>query len=279
MAQSTGLPKLITFDGEARSGKGTIVQAMKDFIRDELGYKVMLIDGGQVFRCLVVAAARAGVDLDDPLAIDTFLADDQNAEASVRFVKDVYHMSKSERDALLYTNQVGVDSAKIGARPLSQAFKDELLKKWLRDAREESFQVVLLDGRALEETGTMLERGGLCDFTAGFYFVCDPQVGARRTLGYAATTYDELSEEQRQRVNELVIQIVTRNDADRKRDVQPIVEPVNAPRFKLPKLADYHLSEERFMAIIDTSGEMTKNAMCEPMFELIRIILRANDTR
>ena len=63
-------PRLITFDGEARSGKGTIVQFTKDYLRDELGLKVMLIDRGQTFRTLVVAATRAGVDLDDAEAIE-----------------------------------------------------------------------------------------------------------------------------------------------------------------------------------------------------------------
>ena len=59
MTMQHQIPKLITFDGEARSGKGTIVQATKDYLRDECGYHVMLIDAGQVFRVLVVAAIAA----------------------------------------------------------------------------------------------------------------------------------------------------------------------------------------------------------------------------
>src|SRR5690606_4618834 len=141
-------------------------------------------------RVLVVGATKAGVDINDPVALDAFLGDDEQAEKCVQLVKQVYHMTKDERDALLYTNEVGANSAKVGARPLSQAFKDELLKKWLRDAREEGYEVVLLDGRALEETGSMLETKGLCSFVMGLYFVCDAKVGARRTLGYAATEYN-----------------------------------------------------------------------------------------
>lgn len=37
-------------------------------------------------------------------------------------------MPKHDRELLLYTNEVGENSAKIGARPLSQIFKDKLLK-------------------------------------------------------------------------------------------------------------------------------------------------------
>lgn len=233
----------------------------------------MLIDAGQVFRCLVVAAARAGVNLDDPEAIDGFLGDDENAEASVKFVKDVYHMSKSERDGLLYTNQVGADSAKIGARPLSQAFKDELLKKWLRDARVEGFDVVLLDGRALEETGMMLEREGLCDFVMGLYFVCDPLVGAMRTLGFANRSFPELTAQQQKDVKELIAQIKARNKADAERAVQPIVVPVGAPTFRLPDISAVDLGNKRFMATIDTSEKQTKHQMSQPVINLVAAAL------
>jgi len=229
----------------------------------------MLIDAGQVFRCLVVAATNRNVDLDDAAAIDAFLSDDESAEACVQFVKAVYHMEKIDRDALLYTNDVSVNSAKIGARPLSQAFKDSLLKKWLRDARTEGFGVVLLDGRALEETGTMLEREGLCDFKIGLYFVCDPVVGAMRTLGFAAKRYDGLTSDERSQVDLLVAQINARNAADRDRDVQPIVAPTDAQTITLPNDADVSDDAERFMAIVDTSASMSKQDMSRPIIDLI----------
>lgn len=264
------LPKLVTFDGEARSGKGTVVQATKDYLRDECGYSVMLIDAGQVFRVLVVGATRAGVDMDNPDAIDAFLRNSEEAERCVQLVKSVYHMEKSERDKLLYTNEVGANSAKIGARPLSQSFKDELLKKWLRDAHSEGYQVVLLDGRALEETGTMLEREGLSDFALGLYFICDATVGARRTLGFASTEYHNLTNEQQQAVDELVAQITTRNQADRERAVQPIVPPAGAPILRLPIIpTNIKFSGIRPMAIVDTSAEMKKNTMTQPVVRFV----------
>lgn len=263
------LPILITFDGEARSGKGTIVQLTKDALRDEHGHKVMLIDAGQVFRCLVVAATNRSVDLDDPAAIDAFLGDDQSAEACVQFVKAVYHMEKIDREALLYTNDVSVNSAKVGARPLSQAFKDSLLKKWLRDAHTEGFDIVLLDGRALEETGSMLERENLCDFKIGLYFVCDPIMGAMRTLGHAASLYEDLDADEQSAVDTLVGQITARNDADRTREVQPIVPPAGAPTVILPDGYAPGQTEGRFMAVVDTSASMSKHDMSRPVIDLI----------
>lgn len=264
MTTINSLPKLITFDGEARSGKGTIVQRTKDYLRDEKGYNVMLIDAGQVFRVLVVAVTQAGINPNNADAVDAFLADDTAAETAVTIVKDVYHMSKEDRDALLYTNEVSTNSAKIGARPLAQSFKDELLKKWLRDAREEGYQVVLLDGRALEETGTMLQNEGLCDFVLGFYFICDPVVGARRTLGYAATSYELLSDTARRDVDELVMQISERNTADARRSVQPIVRPKSNVNV-LPSISVEPAVGSRQVLLIDTSAELTKEAMTQPV--------------
>ncbi|MES2876459.1 MAG: hypothetical protein V4678_03225 [Patescibacteria group bacterium] len=273
MTATQPLPKLITFDGEARSGKGTIVQLVKDSLRDDLSKKVMLIDAGQVFRCLVVAATNRSIDLDDPAAIDAFLGNDESAESCVQFVKAVYHMEKIDREAILYTNEVSVGSAKIGARPLSQAFKDELLKKWLRDARTEAYEIVLLDGRALEEAGGMLEREGLCEYILGMYFICNPVVGAMRTLGFATKRYDELTSDDRMQIDGLVAQIDARNRADRERVVQPIVRPAHAPTFVLPAIPHVDINDRRFMATIDTSADMTKQQMAQPVVTLVTTVL------
>ncbi len=267
---ANNLPTLITFDGEARSGKGTIVQATKDYLRDHEGYKVMLIDAGQVFRVLVIAATQAGVDVDDPAAIDAFLGDENEAEKCVELVKDVYHMEKTERDELLYTNEIGANSAKIGARPQSQVFKDSLLKKWLRDAHNEGYEVVLLDGRALEEVGNMLAQEKLCDFILGLYFTCDATVGARRTLGFAKTPYDSLSVDNRQAVEDLVHQIDTRNKADYERAVQPVKPPVDVQPYNLPSAPQkIDTSAVPTMVIFDTSADMTKLEMTEQVELLV----------
>jgi len=111
MTTQGSLPQLITFDGEARSGKGTIAHFIKrELIAD--GRRVMLIDRGQIFRSLVVGAERAGVDMDDAAAIDAFLADDASLDANIRLIKEIYAMDHPERDALLYTPIVSVNSAK-----------------------------------------------------------------------------------------------------------------------------------------------------------------------
>lgn len=267
---SKTVPKLITFDGEARSGKGTIVQATKDYLRDECGYNVMLIDRGQTFRTLVVAAAKVGVNIDDPNDIDAFLGDQDNIASCTQFVKDVYHMEKEERDALLYTNEVGENSAKIGARPSSQSFVVTLTKKWMSDAGDEGFDVVLLDGRALEQISTQMHQEGLCQYVLGLYFICTSEVGARRTLGYAGKQYNELSVSEKNEVDAFIAQIETRNHADMTRDVERLVRPSSAPLTVLPVQPKIGSK----MHVIDTSADMTKDEMSRPVIELVRDTLK-----
>lgn len=271
------LPFLVTFDGEARSGKGTVVQATKDYLRDQCGYRVMLIDRGQTFRTLVVAARRNGVDLDDTAALDQFLSDERNAKACVQFVKKVYHMEKSQRDRLLYTNRVSEDSAKVGARATSQDFVRTLTKKWLHDAQNEGYDVVLIDGRALESIATEMHDEQLCDYRVGLYFVCDYQVGARRTLGYAAVCYDELSDRQRQEVDQLVDQIRARNQRDFDRESERLVPPVGAPVCALPHLPTMESERTHPMFTIDTSAELTKQQMSQPVARLVARYLATRD--
>lgn len=264
------LPKLVTFDGGARSGKGTVVSRVKDYVRDVLHQKVMLIDAGQVFRVLVVAMTRAGVNVDEPAKIDTYLRDSTHMTQAVQLVKAVYHMPKDEREALLYTNEVGVNSAKVAARPDSQMCKDRLLQKWLQDARHEGFETVLLDGRALEEVGEALSTKGLCRYVLGFFFVCDPVVSAQRTLGWMPVPYHELREDQRTLVDELVQQIIERNQADHDRIVQPVHEPDNALTYDMLHIpALLPPRQPRPMAIIDRSIEVPFDTMALPIARLV----------
>lgn len=269
------LPKLVTFDGAARSGKGTIVSLVKDHLRDALGLRVMLIDAGQVFRVLVTVMTSASVDLDDPDAIDAYLSDTDNVEFCVRRVKQVYRMSKSEREALLYAPEISVNSAKIGARPLSQEFKDNLLRKWLRDAHAEGVEVVLLDGRALQEVGGMLADEGLCQYVLGLFFVCDPIVSAQRTLGFMPRPYDQLEAALKREVDALVDQINARNTADQTRTVHPVVPPAGTPTYLVSELPEVLPDGDPCpMAIIDRSVELPFETMADPVIRLVEHYVR-----
>ena len=269
-------PKLITFDGEARSGKGTIVQLTKDYLRDECGFKVMLIDRGQAFRALVVAASRDGVDMEDPHAIDAFLDNPTNLEYATQFVRDVYRMPKEERDALLYTNEVGENSAKIGARPASQEFVIGLTMRWVEKAGAEGYDVILVDGRALENIAREMAQDGLCDYRMGLYFICDATVGARRTLGYAMIPYDSLDDQQLSKVTSFVQQITERNERDKQRTVERLTPPQGAVVHHIPhiELSEQENTQHPPMIIIDTSSDVSKEEMSRPVAELVGRKLR-----
>ena len=268
------VPRLITFDGEARSGKGTIAHFLKKRLETR-GLKVMLIDRGQAFRGFVVSAMRSGVDPDDAVALDAFLTDELALENTVRLLKDIYAMSHEERDALLYTKNVGENSAKIGARPASQEFVYNLTLKWITDAKAEDCDVILMDGRALEALADDADSRGLCEYALGLYFICDPPVGARRTLGFGAMSYDELDATQREEVDDLVRQIIARNHADMTRDTQRLVRPESAPEVKLPA-TDVELPANTSRIIIDTSGNLTKQGMSASALRIIELFLHGD---
>jgi len=233
----------------------------------------MLIDAGQVFRVLVVSLAQHGIDSNSPEAVDAFLSDNQMLSDTALLVKKVYEMDHPERDALIYTLEVGANSAKVATRPKSQEFKDGLLKKWLSDAREEGYEIVLLDGRALTEVGQMLEDEGYCDFRYELYFTCDAQMGAMRTLGFAGKRYGSLTGDAKTRVDALVEQINARNASDAERAIQPVVPPQGAPRYTLPDF-NHQPTGGREMMIIDTSSEMTKEQMVGPIVAFFVTVFR-----
>lgn len=112
----------------------------------------------------------------------------------------------------------------------------------------------------------MLRSEGLCKYLLGLYFVCDPVVGARRTLGFSARPYHELDVDERAAVDQLVVQIVERNRKDAERKVQPIVPPAGAPRYMAN---DVPTDIGADMIIVDTSPEMGKSAMSLPVAKLV----------
>lgn len=135
--------------------------------------------------------------------------------------------------------------------------------------------MVLLDGRAGKEVGQMLEDLKLCKFIAGLYFVCDPIIGAKRTLNYATIAHSDLNKIQRAEVDSLVQQIIARNLSDRNRVVQAVIPPDGAPIFILPYVGDLIKTNGPAMATIDTSANMNKSEMTLPVVNLIEKILKA----
>ncbi len=114
-----------------------------------------------------------------------------------------------------------------------------------------------------------MDTEGLCEYRLGLYFVCDGIVGARRTLGYAATPYDQLTDTQRDEVDVLVNQINVRNQRDFDRDVERLTRPV-APLLLIPDLAGAEaIDSTQPMAIIDTSAEVNKRDMALPVAKLV----------
>jgi hypothetical protein len=116
----------------------------------------------------------------------------------------------------------------------------------------------------------MLEHEGLCRYALELFFVCDPVISAQRSIGLMPRPYDELDAETRRQVDELVPQIIARNQADAERAVQPVVPPEGAPRYMVDKLpTELKLKHERPAVVIDRSIELPFETMADPVIRLI----------
>jgi len=130
-----------------------------------------------------------------------------------------------------------------------------------------------MDGRALQALGEELQAEGACKYPLGLYFVCDPVVGARRTLGFANTPYDQLAAADRQAVDQFVAQISARNHADMTRSSQAVRPPEHAVTAHLPELPVVVGHDAPQMVIIDTAADLTKDDMARPVLALVQTYL------
>src|SRR5690349_14863257 len=105
---------LETFEGTARSGKGTTVRKVRAASKKR-GEKVRVIDQGQKFRSLAFLAVRHAIDLDNPQLVDEFLQAESTPDEMLEVLAHVRSIKDDERDAMLYTDAMSTRAGKIGA--------------------------------------------------------------------------------------------------------------------------------------------------------------------
>lgn len=221
------MTRLITFEGEARSGKGTSVRAVREALQ-AAGHEVSFIDQGQKFRAFARLALDRQVPLEDQNAVSEFLNDPTARDEMLALLKTVGKMEQPEIDALLYTQEVATGSAQIGMNPHSQHLLVDVLFDQVQNiVTDDKPDIILIDGRDMADKGRKMANQGIAQFLLGYYFRCDTAIAARRTEGIFVEM-DKMNVDEKLQLLDAITRISDRNRQDALRSVYPMREPANA---------------------------------------------------
>jgi cytidylate kinase len=276
--------KVITFEGEARSGKGTSVRAVYDKLIDE-GRNVVVIDQGQKFRVLAKLAHDKNVALQDQAAVTQFLRSPDTRPAMLELLGSLVGMEQDEVNALLYTQEVSTGSAQVAQNADAHPLAVGLLFDQVQKEVENGADTILIDGRSMEKYGRQMAEQKKVQFVLGFYFRCDASIAARRTTGIFVDM-DAMSTDEKLRLLEAITKIGDRNRQDTLRDVDPMLEPANAYPLHA---ADFLVEDRDFirqatldallsgMVSMNTSYTRSVEEMTEPVVALATRALALHD--
>jgi len=277
--------KVITFEGEARSGKGTSVRAVQDQLIAE-GRSVIVIDQGQKFRVLAKLGIDQGVSLHDQSQITQYLAQPETRPDMLDLLQSIVDMDQPSIDKLLYTQEVSTGSAQIAQNANAHPLAVGLLFDQVRQAAQDGTDTVLVDGRTMEKYARQMAEQKMVQFVLGFYFRCDASIAARRTTGIFVDM-DAMSVDEKLTLLEAITKIGDRNRQDTLRDVDPMLEPANAhplhaaefdagnPQYVHQATLDALLSG---MVSMNTSYTRSVEEMTEPVVALATRALSLHDT-
>lgn len=121
---------VIAIDGPSASGKGTVAQRIAQL----LGYH--FLDSGALYRLTALAAMKAGVALDDELAVAALAA-----ALPAQFLGDKIYLEKEEVSEAIRSEAVGKAASKVAAYPAVRASLLERQRAYRR------FPGLVADGR------------------------------------------------------------------------------------------------------------------------------------
>ncbi len=279
-------PRLITFEGEARSGKGTSARTVRQSLL-AAGHRVVYIDQGQKFRAFARLALDRGVALTDQLAVGEFLEDLSARTELLHLLSLVAKMEQPEVEALLYTPEVSTGSARIGSHPRAQQVVMDVLLDQVRGiAGSESADIILIDGRDLIVKAHKMEAEGIAELLLGFFFRCDAAIAARRTEGIFVDLAS-MDTDEKLRLLDAIVRISERNRQDALRGVHPLREPMRA--YPLHTL-EFRPDDEEYVTqatrealasgvvSVNTSYTRSVQEMTDPVVALVERAMRVHST-
>lgn len=212
-------PKLITIQGQARGGKGTLARALHQALAKQ--FRVYVIDQGLKFRIFAKMALDAEIDYEDIAAIHQFVTSPKNKAQALALLQQAAQLSKSAVESHYYTHLVSNVSGMFGKVAATHDVVVEILLDEVRAAAG-SYDIIMIDGRAMQTYGEILHKAGVVDYTLAVDVVCEPLTAARRVTGIHEPVED-LSQEQLVALIKTTQDISRRNSSDARRERDPSV--------------------------------------------------------
>ncbi len=272
------MSRLITIQGSARGGKGTLTKAFAAHLRER--YAVQVIDQGLKFRALAKLALKADVDIENLSALEVFIRRPETQPAMLTFLDSAYAMDKDSLETEFYTVPINNASGMCGKLDVTHdVVVAVLLDEVRRLARSKDF--ILIDGRALEKYGQQLEDEGVIEYILAIDVVCSPMTAAKRMMGLASNAaIEDLTSEQKTELLYRINDVDRRNSSDARRSRDPSLPIADAYEFDVlhgydddeMKLIAEEIKKTRTVSI-DNSYTRTKEQLTAPSIALLDLVI------
>lgn len=273
-------PKLITIQGQARGGKGTLARALREELEKE--FRVYSIDQGLKFRIFAKMALDKEVDYEDIALLRDFVTNDTNKAEALKRLKAAVEMTKDDIEAEYYFPLASNVSGMFGKVSETHDVVVEILLEEVR-AAVGSYDIIMIDGRSMQTYGDILHKAGVVEFVLAVDVVCEPLTAARRVTGIFEPVED-LSNEELIKLIKTTEDISRRNSSDARRLRDPSVYLHGAYEFDVlhpptddEAFADAAKNVTRIGAVsIDNSYTRTPEQLTVPSVQLIKRVVESS---
>ncbi len=273
--------KLITIQGSARGGKGTLARALtEDLAKD---YRVYKIDQGLKFRIIAAAALAAGIDKENLESLAQFVGLASTRDEVHRRLVEVAEMDKPTLESTYYLPTISNAAGMVGKLNIAQNLVVELFKDEVRSIAEH-YDILIVDGRAMSSKGKELASEGVVEYLLAIDVHCDAFVSAQReTKIFAPQDDKELDSYSREQAIELLVatrDIARRNTSDARRATYPSLPLRGVFEFDVLHVIDdgswpriVEMVREKGAISVDNSATRTPEQLTAPVVRLVRSLL------
>ena len=186
---------MVTVDGPGGTGKSTVSRA----VAERLG--LPHLDTGAFYRAATLAALEAGVDLDDPVAIEEVIR-----KRSFRQELGSMYLDDQDVSELIRGEAVTLNVSKVSAHASIRALLVDYQRRWVNEHDDRA----VVEGR---DIGTVV----LPDATIKIYLDARPEVRAQRRASQSGEALEAVLED-----------LYRRDRLDSTRETSPLTVPEDA---------------------------------------------------